>query len=95
MTHRPDLLDLANRLNARLDEMPAYEGVDWAEAHERRRRDVAELKQSLEAYLPCFIIVHGDGVIFKMGGLRATSTSGLVGACRNWIAQAQRKAEAS
>ena len=33
-----------------------------------------------------------DGAAVRMHGLRATSTSGIAGACRNWITQARTKA---
>lgn len=88
---------MAAQLRQTLDAMPteAHDGNpdrDYTAWRKARDEDERRLRQALAAMgiAVSDANVHQTRVTF--GGVSSTSTSGLWGACRNWIVAAERKA---
>mgnify|MGYP000853273783 CR=1 FL=1 len=56
----------------------------------RRRAALSGLATDLSDAFDARVVENWQGARIAMLGLRASSTMGLVGACQNWIAQAQK-----
>jgi hypothetical protein len=97
---RASVLAAADALEAELAALPLITDStdgDWRVSHERYRRAVEDLRERLLARTddrPTTCTADSHGARFALHGFRATSTSGLADAIRNWIAQVRRKARA-
>jgi predicted ABC-type ATPase len=71
----------------------AFGGFSIADAewNSRRRKIVAAMAQRLTASTGARITDRSGATKVAIAGLAATSTSGLEGALRNWLAAAERK----
>lgn len=92
--NRDRVLAAAANLEAMIDALPRIEGPDWDASHRKYREAedalAAELTSRSDARAS--IRRNFDGISISMLGFRASSTSGLGGACRNWIRQVRQKA---
>ncbi|QPM89130.1 hypothetical protein [Pseudooceanicola algae] len=94
--HRSRVLSAADELAAMLDTLPAIEGSDWAASHRRYREAVTVLSRELTTRQdnPARISEGYSDVYISLLGFRASGASGFAAACRNWIAQVRKKADA-
>lgn len=96
-TFSPDLLadarlGRARWLRAELDAAPGIEVDDYFASRARRDRALADLADHLRTVPnPARITTGTDKASVAMLGIRATSTSGLDGALRNWIARVMKE----
>ncbi len=98
MKHDPQtVFSAASWLEEHLADIPDIDIRDLERSRTRhhaacnRLIDKLEMRENLHARVS---EKPAQGWALTMLGLRATSTSGFTGACRNWIAQARRKAQA-
>lgn len=95
------VLAAADALEAELDALSRLGRVDYGDpmiAHQRYRAAVEDLRDRLTArtdFRTQTCVQGPAGARFAALGLRASSTSGLEGAIRNWITQARSKARAT
>lgn len=95
---RAQVLAAADALEAELARLPKISAAtdgDWRASHDRYRRAVEDLRERLMARdtdRPSTCKMDWNGARFALHGFRATSTTGLEGAIRNWIAQIRAKA---
>lgn len=86
-------LDRAALLSGLLDRIPAIRIEALDETRAAHRKGVANAQARIAKEDPLVRITSNpQGVAIHMMNLRATSTSGFEGACRNWIAAARKKA---
>ena len=84
-------------LEDKVNALPVVKGDSrkaWMECRDRHIAGIIELRDELDLAIPP-ISARQDGDIYTVAsmGIRATSTMGLVGALRNWITQARKKAQ--
>lgn len=86
---RRQVLNAADDLERRVDALPRF-----SDAPDEYRKAIDDLADHLQTRLSARATVRQrwDGASISMLGYRATSTSGLAQACRNWIHQAREKA---
>lgn len=94
-------LAAADTLEHELATLPGID-VNDRTSHETRRPALSRLEQRLRSEglpkskgKPTTCVSDWKGARFALFGFRATSTSGLDGAIRNWIAQVRAKADAA
>ncbi|APZ54142.1 hypothetical protein Ga0080574_TMP3808 [Salipiger abyssi] len=87
------VLRVSDQLAARLEQLPEIAGPDWSASHAefRKEQDALGLELTTRSDAQANIRKSFDGTSISMLGFRASSTSGLCGACRNWIRQVKAK----
>ncbi|WP_010137349.1 hypothetical protein [Oceanicola sp. S124] len=95
-SHRQLVLSAADELEAMVAGLTPFNLDDYEASRRRQREELRELKHALETRrdAPAKISEGITGVFFSMLGFRASSTSGLPSAIRNWIVQVRQKAGA-
>lgn len=89
-TQRRRALEAAQDLKQRLARVPSpYPDRAAYDAEIAQLTEALTTRQNARAT----INTRWDGASIAMLGFRASSTSGLVGACNNWIGQVRRKCE--
>ena len=98
MTKPLDLTDLAGHVAAMTCALAAWNDRTerkgkWSQDWFARLSDAtATLRQEVEGFGGHFG-KPGDGISLTLGGLKSSSTSGIQGACRNWLNAANKKLE--
>lgn len=90
-TPKDRALAAADALEAELNALPKYSYEDPA-PHKAAVADLVERLKARKTDRPTTITNDWKGARFNLLGFRATSTSSLVGAMRNWISQVRKKA---
>lgn len=88
------VLAAADELERQLDKIPPITAGDMS-SFDNRRAAVAQMKEQLlsrKTSRPTTCAEDYRGARFVLHGFRATSTTGLDGAIRNWITQVREKA---
>jgi len=89
--HRSRMLAAADKLEAEIDAVPSVADVGHAQYHQRVNALMTDLLQR-GSDRPTTCAADHNGGRFRLHGVRATSTSGLIGAIRNWIARVRDEA---
>ncbi len=86
-----DLIDCIAFIKAELNKLPAPDH-STPEARADRQKAKAAMIATIEQSLPkAKINDKWNGATVSIAGIRASSTSGIVGALHNWIAAARRR----
>lgn len=94
LTEVATLVDGMTNALAGWDDRTCHEAKGSHDWFARLSDATAILRSEVEAIGGRFSDPGGDGIAVQLGGIRSSSTSGVHGACRNWLTAARKKLEA-